>query len=470
MAKKPTQAAQKSAQKSAETTTQKPLRWLDWLFVGTLLAIFAGIVLHAPIAVGFSTLFPQADLVVKSWKEILMGIALVVSVVVLTTHKKWAILQDKLIYYIALFAALNLLTIPLFYTGFEATVAGLFINLRYFLFFVLVYVALKLYPKLYRLFITTFVAGALVVLGFAILQVTVLPNDFLKYLGYGESTIMPYLTVDQNEAYVRINSTLRGPNPLGIYALIALAVVLAAWLRGPRAFTRRESVLAGILAAGSIVALWASYSRSAALAAAIAVVVVVLVTHGRKIPKYVWIVVLGAGLVLTASVVTLRDTQFVSQVILHEDPHEESEYNSNDGHADSLVDGTERMLRQPLGAGIGSTGSASLYTDDPVIIENQYLFVAHEVGWVGLALFITIICVTLKRLWMRRAQWLALAVFASGLGIALAGLIQPVWVDDTVSIVWWGLAAIALALPVATVAQPAASKAAKKTAKKVKKS
>jgi hypothetical protein len=32
---------------------------------------------------------------------------------------------------------------------------------------------------------------------------------------------------------------------------------------------------------------------------------------------------------------------------------------------------------------------------------------------------------------------------ASGIGLALIGLLLPVWVDDTVSIVWWGLAAIA---------------------------
>lgn len=424
------------------------LNILDWAFVGTLLVIFGGIIFHAPISVGFSTLFPDAGLFIKSWKEILLGVALLLSVVVLTTHKHWDILRDKLIAYIALFGALNLLTIPMFYTGFDATIAGLFINLRFLLFFVLVFVALKLYPQLYRLFLTVFFGGALIVVGFAILQVTVLPNDILKYLGYGESTIMPYLTVDQNEAYARINSTLRGPNPLGIYAVIVLGVVLAAWLRGPRKFTRRESVLAGILAAGGVVALWASYSRSAALAGIAAVGIVLLVVYGRRIPKKIWLAVLAGTILIAGSVIVFRDTQFVSQVILHEDPHEGNDVNSNDGHAESLADGTRRMISQPLGAGIGSTGSASLLSDEPVIIENQYLFVAHETGWIGLVLFIIINYVVLKRLWLRRAQWLALGVFASGVGIAIAGLFLPVWVDDTVSIIWWGLAAIALAIPI----------------------
>lgn len=425
----------------------KKLSVLDWLFVGTLLVIFGGVVLHAPFSVGLSTLFPNESLVIKSWKEILLGLALALSAVVLTQKKRWNLIQDKLIYYIALFAALNLLTIPMFYNGFEATVAGMFINLRFFLFFVLVYVAIKLYPQLYRLFLGVFFGGALVVVGFAILQVTVLPNDFLKYIGYNESTIVPYLTVDENESYVRINSTLRGPNPLGVYAVIVLAVVLAAWLRRPRKFTRREEVLAGILAAGAVVALWASYSRSAALAALAALGIVIAIVYGKKISKTIWLSIGIAGIVLLGSIVAFKDTQFVSQVILHEDPYEGNDVNSNDGHAESLVDGTRRMIAQPLGAGIGSTGSASLLTDDPVIIESQYLFVAHETGWLGLGIYLLINYLVLKRLWLRRAQWLALGVFASGVGLVIAAFFLPVWVDDTVSIVWWGLAALALAVP-----------------------
>jgi hypothetical protein len=102
------------------------------------------------------------------------------------------------------------------------------------------------------------------------------------------------------------------------------------------------------------------------------------------------------------------------------------------------------MIRQPLGQGIGSTGSASLFSSSPEIIENQYLFVAHETGWLGLALFSGISILVLIRSRERRADWLALGVFASGIGMLSIGLLLPVWVDDTVSIVWWGLAAISL--------------------------
>jgi len=426
----------------------KQISILDKVYIAILLVIFGGIVLHAPISVGLSALFPGQELLIKSWKEVLLGVALLLSVVILTTKKQWGIVTTKLIYCIALFAGLNLLLIPAYYNGFEATIAGLFINLRYFLFFVLVYIALKLFPQYYRLFLTVFLGGALIVTVFAMLQVTVLPHDVLKYLGYNESSIVPYLTVDQNMNYIRINSTLRGPNPLGIYAVITLCVALAAWLFAPRKLTKKEQVLAAIIAAGSLVALLASYSRSAALAAIAAVGIILVVIYGRRISRKIWIAVAIGALVLTGGFIALRDTQFVSQVILHEDPSEGNDVNSNEGHAESLAEGTRRMLQEPLGRGIGSTGSASLHSDEPLIVENQYLFVAHETGWLGLTLFLVINYLVLKGLWLRRKQWLSLAVFASGIGIAIAGLFLPVWADDTVSIIWWGLAAICLALPV----------------------
>jgi hypothetical protein len=67
------------------------------------------------------------------------------------------------------------------------------------------------------------------------------------------------------------------------------------------------------------------------------------------------------------------------------------------------------------------------------------------VGWLGLILFVFIFITVLIRLWKKRADWLCLGLLASGIGLAFIGLLQPVWVDDAVSLVWWGLVAIALA-------------------------
>lgn len=417
---------------------------VDKLFVGLLLVIFGGIVLHAPLSVGLGTLFPSAELFIKSWKEILMGLAVVFAAVALTLRKRWAIVQSPLILLIALYAALHLVLVPVSSGGTNAVLAGLLIDLRYVLFFALVVITIQLYPSLRKAFVGTFAVGAAVVVGFALLQVTVLPVDVLKHIGYNETSIVPYLTVDENPDFIRINSTLRGPNPLGAFAVMVLTLLLAFGLRGHHRQFKRPVFFAGFLGIGGLVALYASYSRSALVAAIVAIVFMLFLTHGRKIAKWAWISLAIAVITITVGLYAARDTYFVSNVILHENATTGAQISSNDGHVSSLQNGTDRLVRQPLGAGIGSTGSASLLSDKPMIIENQYLFTAHETGWIGLVLFLMIFWRILRVLWQEREDWLAFGVLASGIGLALIGLLLPVWADDTVSIVWWGLAAVVI--------------------------
>jgi len=418
------------------------LNLLKKIYIGILLVIFGGIVLHAPLSVGFGTLFPKYDLLIKSWKEILMLIAGVIALFLLYKNKQFKILRDPIMLAVIAYAVLHLAMIAFFRNNLNSVLAGLAIDLRYILFFGLVYVALHLYPEYRKIFIKVGIAGALIVLVFAILQVFVLPHDILKYIGYNVNTISPYLTVDQNHDFVRINSTLRGPNPLGAYAGIVLTLVISYIANRKIVKNKQNLVMCAVLLVGGAVALWFSYSRSALIGTVIAVIVVLAFTVLKKISTKMWIII---GLVLTAGVTVILmtiNTSFVSNVLLHENPTEGNSINSNEGHINSLNDGLRQLISQPLGAGIGSTGSASLYGNQPEIIENQYLFTAHESGWLGLIYFICIFGLILNRLWKKRKNWLALGVFASGIGLALIGLLLPVWVDDTVAIIWWGLAAM----------------------------
>lgn len=415
-------------------------------YIGILLVIFGGIVLHAPLTVALGTVWPDYSLAIKAWKEILMLVAGVILLLLLRQRRMFKLLKEPLVLACVAYAALHLVLIPVFGGTVESVVAGLMIDLRYILFFVLVYLAIKLYPGYTKIFIKVGIAGALVVVGFAILQVFVLPKDILKYLGYNLNTIVPYLTVDLNHDFIRINSTLRGPNPVGAYAVIVLALLSAAIVKNKISRSRWSIVTASILGIGGLVALWFSYSRSALVAAAAAVGIVLAVTIARRLPRRVWIIGTIVIFGLAGGLVAARDTPFVSNVILHVNQDGGSVHTSNDGHIDSLQTGTELMVTQPFGAGVGSAGSASLLGDEPLIIENQYLFIAHEVGWLGLILFVSIYVAILMKLWDRRKSYLALGVFASGIGLALIGLLLPVWVDDTTAIIWWGLAAVALGM------------------------
>lgn len=414
------------------------------LLIVLLAIIFGGIVLHAPLSVWLGSLWPENELLFKVWKELLMIFAAGLVTVMITRRRMWIELgRDKVFWCIVAYAGLHILLAGVFRLNAEATLAGLAIDLRYVLFFGLVYVALKAIPQYRQIFITIGVVGASLIVGFATLQLF-LPRDILAYIGYGQDTISPYLTVDKNDDFIRVNSTLRGPNPLGAYAGMVLATLTAMLVRTKAWLNTKYRWLIVVLSVCSLVALWISYSRSAWIGAAVAVGLVLAVTVARKLPRWSWIVMCGVVGALVGGLLIARDTSFVSNVLLHENPEGGSTVSSNDEHVESLAFGLERLWQQPFGAGVGSTGSASLYTDSPVIIENQYLFIAHETGWIGLGLFLAIFGLIMQRLWRRRQAWLSLGVFASGVSLALIGLLQPVWVDDTVSIIWWGLAAIAL--------------------------
>ena len=423
------------------------LAWLTSVYAVILLIIFGGIVVHAPLTVWLGTVFPDYSPLIKSWKEILMIPAALLAGVLVTRQGLWRELgRDWLFRLIVAYALLHIVLAIILPQDTLAQLAGFAIDLRYMLFFGLVYVLIRLAPQWRKQIVYVGAIGAVIVVGFATLQLF-LPKDTLSYIGYSKQTIAPYLTVDENPDFIRYSSTLRGPNPLGAYAGIVLGMITALLVRRKLPLERKKVLWATVaITACSLVAAWINYSRSALVAAIVTVLIVLGVTMLRRMSRRAWLAVGVVFVILAGSLAVAWESNFVSNVILHENPTTGAEVSSNDGHVESLIFGVGRLVAQPLGAGIGSTGSASLYDDDEggVIIENQYLYIAHETGWLGLALFVAIFGLIMVRLWRARDDWLALGVFASGVGTALIGLLLPVWADDTVAIVWWALAATAL--------------------------
>ncbi|MCA9338887.1 O-antigen ligase family protein [Candidatus Saccharibacteria bacterium] len=425
----------------------KKNNWLLKLYVGILLFVFALIIFHAPLSVYGGTLFPQFELLIKSWKEILLIAALPIGIYL--AMKKGLAKQmktDYLFLAIVLYAALHLFLLDLFATSVKQVLAGLAIDLRYILFFTLFYIAIKLMPEYRRKVLFVGILSSVVSVIFSFLQIFILPADILAHIGYGKNTIEPYLTIDKNPDFIRINGTLRGPNPLGSFMLTIVSII-AAWLvtQKQKSKDRKIIIFLALFGFSSIIVLWASYSRSALVATLLSFVIILVFTFAQKIKPQIWLGILALSIVFTGVLYTQKNSDFVQHVILHNNPTGGSARDSNEEHASSLQIGIERMLNQPFGAGIGSTGSASLFGNEPIIIENQYLFVAHESGWIGMLLFLFIFLSILWRLFKQKADWLALGLFASGVSLAAVGFLLPVWADDTVSIIWWGLAGVAMA-------------------------
>lgn len=422
------------------------IKLLERLLAGILIVIAIGMTIHTPVTLWLGLQAPGFELLIKSWKELLMGLGLVLLVILAVKRKKLNdLLADRLMQISLVYAGIHLFMMMVFQNGLDAAGAGLLIDLRYVLYFVLVYGFIRLFPDYRRLFAYALGVGALVIVGFALLQIFVLPKDVLANIGYSKQTISPYLTVDENHDYIRVNSTLRGPNPLGAYLVIVIGLLAAVATKWK--LDRRGWVIVAIGLVASGIVLNSTYSRSSVIAAVVTFLVVVFVALSSKWKKRAAIVASACGVIVAGTLFVARDTLFVQNVILHNNPTTGADVDSNAGHAESLAYGMDRMIHQPFGAGVGSTGSASLLSDKPLIIENQYLHIAHEVGWVGLLLFGWLFVAIMKGLWRRRASTLALGVFGAGAALAIIGILLPVWVDDTVSIIWWGLAGLAVAQP-----------------------
>lgn len=422
------------------------MRYLERLIIVLLAVVLVGLAFHTPVTVWIESQWPAYELLAKAWKELVLGVvAVLLAMYVWRRGVLGELLRDRLVQGVIAIALLHIVLVIAFDNAYVSELSGVLIDLRYYLFFIELYVVARYISWSRRKLLWASGVGVAIVIGFGLLQATVLPHDVLAPLGYSDATIKPYLTVDLNDAYVRINSTLRGPNPVGAFAVMTLAL-LAAWTLRHRwrlgTWWARVAVGAAFLA--MLVVLWASHSRSAWLAvvAAISAGLMVILPRRAALTSVAAIVVVG-GIVL-AGLFAFRDNPTISNLFFHSNPTGGSAHKSDDGHLESLEYGVVATLESPGGSGIGSTGSASLHSDSPTIVENQYFFFAHESGWLGLVLQLVLFVMVLVGLWRARQDWLSLGLLASGVGLALIGILQPVWADDVVSLYWWGLAGLAL--------------------------
>ena len=99
--------------------------------------------------------------------------------------------------------------------------------------------------KNWRIFVL--IPGLIVIL-FGLIQLFILPHDFLKHIGYSPHTIPAYQTVDSDISYHRIQPTLRGANPLGAYLVLVIPAMFLA-------FKKTHKVVLGICTASVLVLL-----------------------------------------------------------------------------------------------------------------------------------------------------------------------------------------------------------------------
>lgn len=425
--------------------------------------IIALVPFHAFLTVWVSSLAGHYTLI-RLWKEFLLLPIIIGSLVLLFRDKKllkafassWLIRLILIYFLLLLVCGLGALT------GHDVTAKamlyGLLVDSRFLIFFLAVLVIASRDDLLEREWQKLLFGPAVLVAAVAVLQYWVLPYDFMRHFGYSQSTIFPYETINHNLNRIRVMSTLRGANPLGAYLLVPISA-LGVWLIKDKR-QRRDKLVFG---AGLLLALVFSFSRSAWIGALISLAIIAwsLVTSPR-LRRGLLKAVVPLAIVLLALSFLLRNNTAFQDAVLHTDRNSTIAVSSNQGHSSAFKSAAKDIGHHPLGGGVGTAGPQSFYNHQrEKLAENYFLQIGQETGVFGLVLFAAISAALAACLYKRRAEPLALALFASFIGLCAVNLFSHAWADDTLAYVFWGLAGLALA-PIIT------DKHKQKNAKKIK--
>ncbi len=388
-----------------------------------------------------------AELLIKAWKELILLISLPLLVIVLVRDKP---LTRKLVS-----RAVNKLIIAFVFLHLviyfwqtpdpEAALAGFAFNLRFLAMFCLAQVLIEKFrpARLRATSLATVLICASVVAVFGALQVFVLPNDILTHVGYGfeRGEVRPYMTIDENPDYVRINSTLRGPNPLGAY-MAAMLLLGAGYLLARKQKVEWWHVA---LAAAGFITLWASYSRSAAVGLIIGGFFCFTAWGLGRASWRPWVIrgfILGI-LLMPVAFLAIKDTSFYDHVILHNNRQDGRPKDSNSVRIDAYTTNLTILRDRPFGQGPGTAGTASFHNKQQTqIAENHYIQIAQEVGLFGLAVFLGIISVVGWMLWQGRSDPVQLGLLGGLIATSVVSLFLHGWQDETLAMTWWALAGL----------------------------
>lgn len=422
--------------------------WLQWYLLGTLALIIALLPVHAFISTwGGTEIGPL--LIWKSWKEILLVPAVLATIT-------WAAMRpvvmqelfdDKIVPIVVLYGlfVLGYIGIGIEANGIDAVFAGVAFDLRYFAMFVLAYILFR-FGTFEKEPLISYATKFLIVVGvilsvIGILQVTVIPRDFLTNFGYEKfTTIAPYLTIDEKSPdIIRAFATLRGPNDYGAFLVMTLAFALVCLSTYKRKIAVGSVMLLGI---------FVSHSRSAYLAAAVVIALWLITTIGVERLKQYW----KYGVLAVVVTVAIASLSLISPtirlIVFHSSENDTHLTEGNlEAHGDAIVDTSERVAEKPLGCGTGCSGPASYYGPNAKISENYYLQIAEQYGVLGLGLWLAIFVVIMRRLYATsRNNPAALALFIAGIGLSVIGVLLHVWADDPLSMTWWVIAGAVLGM------------------------
>lgn len=397
--------------------------------------ILIGVPFHALLTAWFASRFGYFD-EIRLWKEALLFVLVLSSLYLVIRHPalrrdlQHSRLAQALVTFIGftvLMAAAGLLWGTV---SWRAALYGVIIDTRSFVFLLVLLVAGHLAPlpftrRRWILF------PALVVIAIGVLQLLVFPPDFLRHFGYGPDTLQAYQPVDNKPGLARLQSTLRGPNPLGAYLIPVIMSFVAMTV-----VSKKRRLIALLSIAAGLVVLFGSYSRSAAAGLVIAVWLFTLWTIKSYQIKKVFLGISAGMLVLLGCLgYGLRQNDTFQNIVFHTNEKSTSATSSNNARLAALKSGLKDIVHHPAGRGVGTAGPASVHNSKggARISENYFLQIGQEAGVIGLLLFLLVIGGVVRILYHKRSDTLTRATLASFIGILLVNMTTHAFADDTLA-------------------------------------
>ncbi|HEY4963534.1 MAG TPA: O-antigen ligase family protein [Candidatus Saccharimonadales bacterium] len=410
-----------------------------------ILIVLIFIPFHAFLTVWASAIFGHYTFI-RLWKEAILLLCLIVCIYLFFADKKLrrSVLGSKLFFLIVAYLAVQVIWGLVAYAHHDlskkALLYGLLLNCRFLIFFLVAWAISMKTKLLNNNVINVIIWPATIVIIFGLAQIFVLPKDFLVHFGYGLNTIPAYETINSNSNYLRIESTLRGANPLGAYILIPLSLATVLFFRFKKSWRKLVFIIAGL------VVLIFSFSRSAWAGSVVSISFSIFYSvKSRATREKLIIFSVIIVVVLGSLAVIFKNSTRVQNIVLHTQSNSAVKTTSDQGHTSAVKGGLKDIVTNPIGKGPGSAGPASVYNNHPArIAENYYIQIGQETGVIGLALFLVINVYVGIILWRQKQDNLSLALLASFLGIFIINMLSHAWSDDTLAYLWWGLAGIAI--------------------------
>ncbi len=273
-----------------------------------------------------------------------------------------------------------------------------------------------------------------------------LPDDVLTHFGYDKALgVKPNFFINEDPAYPRVFATFRDPNSFGAYLIIPILLFVKLVQKKQ---TKNKLLLGGILAL-HLVVLYLSFSRAAWIGLVIGLGALLIISQKERtweVVKRFWPIFIMVLLVISFVVYTIRDTStFRSIVLKADDKNAPTELDSDEYHLHFMKEGARKVIDQPIGHGPGTAGIVSIHNGaEGQLTENYYVQVAHEVGIIGLVVFIVMWLLVIRMLLNQESSLLSTVLVASAAAYAVMGMVMHLWTNEAVAFGWWGLAGLTI--------------------------